>query len=101
MPREHQSTVTRRNSHLRIPATRRALVDHPTTLSSASISVLPEELRGHKVFSPALAQYVRDQFARASPGTKKQALKAFRLLWAFIGHEQINTRRIYRSWSDV
>jgi integrase len=101
MPREHQSTVTRRNSHLRIPATRRALVDHPTALSSASISVLPEELRGHKVFSPALAQYVRDRFARASSGTKKQALKAFRLLWAFIGHEQINTRRMYRSWSDV
>ena len=101
MPRDNQSTATRRNSHLRIPAARRALVDHPTTLSSASIGVLPEELRGHRLFSPALAQYVRDRFARASPGTKKQALKAFRLLWAFVDHERINTRRMYSSWSDV
>ena len=101
MPRENQATAIRRNSHLRLPDGRRAIVDHPTTRSSASISALPEELRGHPLFSRVLARYVRDRFARAPTGARKSIFKAFRLLWNFLDYEHKGTGRAYLSWMDV
>lgn len=101
MSRDVRAATIRRNSHLRLPDHGRTIVDHPTTRSLPSVRALPEELRAHPLFSQALARYVRERFARARTGTRKNIFKAFRLLWTFLEHEHEDTGRAYLSWVDV
>lgn len=101
MPSETRAATTQRNGHLRIPSNGRVVGDYSTARSSPSISALPEDLRGHPLFSEELARYVRDRYARVGANSRKDILKAFRLLWNFFEYEHKDTGRAYLSWVDV